>query len=400
MSDERLPVPHGDQAPTFGHRTTSPLVRRGLARLSAMAAAGPRASEIALSEEDRPVLLWSFKGYGDKGDETGLARPPMLALIPEDIPRELSERRQWICWDNWGGPISPITGGGSNVSPRSTWECFEGEPIEVTAPPVDPRTWGSFEEARAFASQYSLPGIDLVLTEADPFAVVELDECRNPETGELDPWALRIVADLNSYTELSPSGRGLHIIVRGTLPPFDPCHRRSRLDLRDRDSYVTCTGHQLLGTPRSIQDRQAELDMLLREPAEVTSDLVDRSFLDWSGRKALALEVAATDLVIIRTWDWSLRALDASTGSERWCFWWPPFRGSTQIVRGVLYTSDDDYLTARDHQTGEDRWSFHPEHGAPRDWYERYIYVLDVVTGEECGRHRIGDDSTLLPPPT
>jgi len=47
---------------------------------------------------------------------------------------------------------------------------------------------------------------------------IDLDKCRNPETGELEPEAQEIVRRMDSYTEVSPSGTGVHIYVIGTKP--------------------------------------------------------------------------------------------------------------------------------------------------------------------------------------
>ena len=49
-------------------------------------------------------------------------------------------------------------------------------------------------------------------------AGIDLDDCRDPETGEIASWAQQIVDALESYTEVSPSGRGLHILVKAALP--------------------------------------------------------------------------------------------------------------------------------------------------------------------------------------
>jgi putative DNA primase/helicase len=49
----------------------------------------------------------------------------------------------------------------------------------------------------------------------NPFAGIDLDGCRDPRTGVLAPWAQSIVAAFGSYAEVSPSGTGVKIIVRG-----------------------------------------------------------------------------------------------------------------------------------------------------------------------------------------
>src|SRR4028118_615996 len=54
-----------------------------------------------------------------------------------------------------------------------------------------------------------------ILTEADPYAMIDLDGVRDPETGNIDPRALEIVREYDSYTEVSPSGKGLSSVVEG-----------------------------------------------------------------------------------------------------------------------------------------------------------------------------------------
>jgi putative DNA primase/helicase len=62
-------------------------------------------------------------------------------------------------------------------------------------------------------------GIGYVFSAEDPYTGIDLDKCRDPETGTIEEWAQEIIISLRSYTEISPSGRGVHIIVRGKLPP-------------------------------------------------------------------------------------------------------------------------------------------------------------------------------------
>src|SRR5437867_4259310 len=84
----------------------------------------------------------------------------------------------------------------------------------------DPKTWLSFAEANALASQKGFAGVGFVFSQRDPFVGIDLDGCRNPETGEVTSWAERILKRLApSYTELSRSGSGFHVIVKGKLPP-------------------------------------------------------------------------------------------------------------------------------------------------------------------------------------
>ena len=57
-----------------------------------------------------------------------------------------------------------------------------------------------------------------VFSSGDPFAGIDLDDCRDPETGKLDAWAEEAVELFGGYAEVSQSGAGVHIIVRGKAP--------------------------------------------------------------------------------------------------------------------------------------------------------------------------------------
>ena len=47
---------------------------------------------------------------------------------------------------------------------------------------------------------------------------LDFDHVKDHETGEWDPEALKEIKSLNSYTEISPSGEGVHVIVKGMVP--------------------------------------------------------------------------------------------------------------------------------------------------------------------------------------
>jgi primase-polymerase (primpol)-like protein len=97
-----------------------------------------------------------------------------------------------------------------------------------------------------------------------PFAFIDLDHCRNPETGEIEPWALDIITRLNSYSEVSPSLTGLHVFVRTQQPPEGGC-RKGRIEIYSRLRWASVTGQHLAGTPLDLEDRTAELLALHHE---------------------------------------------------------------------------------------------------------------------------------------
>lgn len=178
------------------------------------------------------------------------APPPQpLSVKPEGIPAVLAEHDQWFCWKYAYRPDAEKPWTKEPVNPRT------GALASTTAP----RTWGTLQQARDYAARHNLAGIGFVFTADDPFTGVDLDACRNPETGELTPEAAATVAALDSYTEPSPSGTGVHIIVRGTLPP-EGRRRQGPVEMYDAARYFTITGHRLPGTPATVEPRQDALD--------------------------------------------------------------------------------------------------------------------------------------------
>jgi primase-polymerase (primpol)-like protein len=84
-----------------------------------------------------------------------------------------------------------------------------GKPASST----DPATWGTLAECVAACKAHDGDGIGFVFT-GDGLAGVDLDGCRDPQTGAIAPWAQRIIDDFASYTEVSPSGTGVKIYFR------------------------------------------------------------------------------------------------------------------------------------------------------------------------------------------
>src|SRR5215204_1800681 len=120
-----------------------------------------------------------------------------------------------------------------------------------------PETWGGYDEAVTAYEEHSYDGIGFVFTPDDDLCGVDLDKCVDPETGEIEECAQEVIEELDSYTEISPSGTGVHVLVRATLP--EGRNRKGRFETYDRDRYFTVTGKHLAGTPETIEGRQEEL---------------------------------------------------------------------------------------------------------------------------------------------
>lgn len=132
-------------------------------------------------------------------------KPTALPINVEAIPLQLIEYDQWVLWkftwdtmrDEWTKvPIHALTGTPASSTNPKTWVAFR-------------KTVGEFEKR-------DLDGIGFVVTRDDPFTGIDLDKCRDPVSGDIDEWALDMVAEFGSYTEISPSGTGLRIWIVGS----------------------------------------------------------------------------------------------------------------------------------------------------------------------------------------
>ncbi|MFC4447488.1 hypothetical protein [Halorussus aquaticus] len=161
-----------------------------------------------------------------------------------DLPELLVEYDQWVCWrEQTRGdkqtkvPVNPHTGRFASAT--------------------DDETWGSFETAREYAVDGSANGLGFVFCNDDPFVGVDLDDARDPETETPTDWAKSIIDELNSYTEISPSGTGYHVLIEGELPPGR--NRRGDVELYETARFFTVTANHVETTPTDIIERTTAL---------------------------------------------------------------------------------------------------------------------------------------------
>jgi putative DNA primase/helicase len=146
--------------------------------------------------------------------------------------QELSSYPQWVAWESRGKrkvPIHPDTGRAVSAH--------------------DPEAWMTYPDA---LNVKSCAGIGFALTVRDPFGCIDLDNCRNPHTGEVAEWAMEIVEAYGSYVEVSPSGTGLHIWIR--CEPFENLPKTNGIEAYYSKRYMTYTGNALPGFDVPIRE--------------------------------------------------------------------------------------------------------------------------------------------------
>lgn len=207
-------------------------------------------------------------------DNNGDLQAPLAKLVlerptitPVDLnnppPREMRERHQWACWrlelidGKWKKPpYHPRTG--RRVSTTSQGQLC------------------TYEQAIHTYHSGNYDGICYHLRAADNLVAIDIDSCRDPQTGQITQWAWRIIHVLNTRSEISPRGTGVHLFVHGKIG-----RNRSRdlftgrIEFYSEKQYITWTGHLLTETPSEIAYRLRD-----EEPLWSISHLYEALFLE------------------------------------------------------------------------------------------------------------------------
>ena len=156
----------------------------------------------------------------------------------EQIPLELRQAPQWVVAREDAVPLNVVT--------------------RKAADPTNPLSWTGFEQAVATG----LPHLGFCLSHGDPYTIIDLDDkVTKPATDEQRAFFAQLIQAFGSYTEVSRSGRGYHIVVRGRIPAGRRCDKK-RIEVYTADRYFIMTGNVIPGYT-TIVDGQKGLDWLL-----------------------------------------------------------------------------------------------------------------------------------------
>jgi putative DNA primase/helicase len=184
--------------------------------------------------------------------DVGMGVRPELSVSVDTIPASLAAYPQWVLW---------------RYKSRGEGRKPEKQPIDAktfrAAGVGWPSTWGAFVDvAKVYLESQNktrpgsaIHGIGFVLTERDPVVAIDLDTCIG-ENG-LTAIAEETIYALDSYTEVSPSGRGIRILVKAE--GFQDNYKTPLWEVYSHQRYVTVTGRQVLGTPCELTDVHPDL---------------------------------------------------------------------------------------------------------------------------------------------
>ena len=167
------------------------------------------------------------------------------------IPAELKNTPHWILWR------SEVRNGKKTKVPYQ----INGEMAQSN----NKRSWSTFPTIIKFYEQGDYDGIGFMFSKDDPFIGIDIDHCI--QEGALTSIAEDVIETVNSYTEYSPSGDGIHIIAKGKLPLKGPGTGRKNVDIGlevyRHGRYFTFTGDCLDQVP--VEDRTDELKVLFEK---------------------------------------------------------------------------------------------------------------------------------------
>lgn len=166
------------------------------------------------------------------------------------IPLQLISVPRWITWTRKGGNKIPDT----KINDVKGWMTYEQAKLRIP--------FGG--------------GLGIIFSSDDDLGGIDLDACRDPETGTLTTWAIELINDFDSYTEISPSGTGVKIFAFGA-PKSLPSHvikmpgkmlgkKKPQIEAYVADRYFCVTGLHLEDTPMLVKDAKkawAKLIMML-----------------------------------------------------------------------------------------------------------------------------------------
>ena len=160
---------------------------------------------------------------------------------------------RWCVWrmtaEGKKTPINPRTGGGAMANEPSTWADFD-----------------TAYESRFIAKKIECDGFGFFL--GGGYAGIDIDDCID-DSGNISDMAAKIIEKMNSYTEKSPRGHGIHILCRvseGFTLDGKQGARNDKIGLEMYlgGRYLTVTGHKL-GAEKPIEFRENELLEVYRE---------------------------------------------------------------------------------------------------------------------------------------
>lgn len=157
------------------------------------------------------------------------------------IPNELKTLNRWVCTNADKIPMKPF--------------------IRERASSTNPKSWGTYEQAKRCVERGIYENLGFVFAN-DGYIGIDID-CGFDDTGNISDVARDIISHCDSYTELSKSGRGFHILLKGDIP-FNGKNNRDGVEIYKTGRYFVMTG-KVVEDKAIIVNNQDAIDYVVAE---------------------------------------------------------------------------------------------------------------------------------------
>lgn len=191
----------------------------------------------------------------------------------------------------------------------------------------DPETWGTIDQAFERLNKNNLDGLGFELSHGVYYGI-DIDHAIDPKTGEINPVALDIISSVDSYTEISPSGMGFHILCKGQpklknnkkklLPPLELEMYCPSLDEKGKlkgGRYLTVTGN-IYGDKRDIEER-TEQGQIIHDKYLLPGSNQDKPKAQESSSSVVTPKPQSS----LSDYDIIQKAMNGKNGARFWALW-------------------------------------------------------------------------------
>ena len=171
----------------------------------------------------------------------------------DTIPVEIKTSPNWVNWQ-----LEEREGKNTKI------------PYQVNGKKADTTnsdTWADYYSVEKASSAFS--GIGYVLTESSGIIGIDWDHVRDSDTGEWKQEVLQEIKSCNSYAELSQSGTGAHVLIKGNIP--GERRRTGNIEMYSKSRFFVVTGQHIEGTPLEIKKDQEAINRLYNKHFEGTA---------------------------------------------------------------------------------------------------------------------------------
>ena len=285
-------------------------------------------------------------------------KPTALPVLFDNIPMELKLIPRWCMWK-----FMEV-----GEDEQKKWSKIPMQINGHRGSSTNADTWTDFLTAQNAYEKGGFDGVGFVFTGEDNLVGIDIDDCVNLDTTEINAFAQDILARVQGYAEISPSGTGLKIFTRAEIQKAHVDHDKG-LEIYPKSRYFTITGHKLGGSiPADPQDitswipaRNINADDdafsnysppvdgwdLARVEQELLSQMDPDCHYDLWREIGMALHHQFQgDVEALNAWDtWSEGSSKYTTSGTHSCHVkWNTFRGNGTTLRSLIFRVNQQKL--------------------------------------------------------